>query len=223
MTDIALLFKNRKVNFDKLIPFGFTENSKGYFYCSNLFDGQFELRVFIKKTGELSANIIERDSGEEYVLHLISGGGGSFVGRVREEYEDILNAIDAACFESDVFKSDCAQQVIHYVRKTYGDELQFLWKRFPENAIFRRQDNRKWYAALLTVAKGKLGIGGTGKIEIIDLRMKTEKIKILVDRKNIFPGYHMNKNHWITICLDGSVSTKTIFELIDESFLLTVK
>lgn len=37
---------------------------------------------------------------------------------------------------------------IEYVRKKYGDELEFLWTKFPDNAAWRRKDNRKWYGVL---------------------------------------------------------------------------
>lgn len=46
-----------------------------------------------------------------------------------------------------------SQELIDYVRQTYGDELEFLWKKFDDNAVWRRKDTKKWYAALLTTQK----------------------------------------------------------------------
>lgn len=37
------------------------------------------------------------------------------------------------------------------------------------------------------------------------------------------PGYHMNKKHWNTIVVDGSVSSKLLKEWIDHSYDLIVK
>ena len=37
------------------------------------------------------------------------------------------------------------------------------------------------------------------------------------------PGYHMNKKHWNTIVVDGSVSAKQLKEWIDHSYDLVVK
>jgi len=34
----------------------------------------------------------------------------------------------------------------------------------------------------------------------------------------ILPGYHMNKKHWNTVTLDGSLSKKLILEMIDHSY-----
>ena len=39
----------------------------------------------------------------------------------------------------------------------------------------------------------------------------------------IKPGYHMNKKHWNTIVVDGSISTKLIKEMIDDSYDLIVQ
>jgi predicted DNA-binding protein (MmcQ/YjbR family) len=35
---------------------------------------------------------------------------------------------------------------------------------------------------------------------------------------SIIPGYHMNKKHWNTIILDGSLSKSLILEMIDHSY-----
>ena len=37
---------------------------------------------------------------------------------------------------------------------------------------------------------------------------------------SITPGYHMNKKHWNTISLDGSISNALIKEWIDDSYKL---
>ncbi|MBN8675819.1 MAG: MmcQ/YjbR family DNA-binding protein [Chitinophagales bacterium] len=38
----------------------------------------------------------------------------------------------------------------------------------------------------------------------------------------VVPGYHMNKKHWNTVLVDGSVSTKQLKEWIDHSYELVV-
>ena len=39
----------------------------------------------------------------------------------------------------------------------------------------------------------------------------------------VLPGYHMNKNHWNTVQIDGSIPRKLIEEWIDHSYDLVVK
>lgn len=83
--------------------------------------------------------------------------------------------------------------------------------------------NNKWYGALLVLSERKLGITSDKVIDIIDLRYQKEKIKEIIDCKKIFPGYHMNKDNWITIRLDGSMNIKEIFKLIDNSYAISLK
>jgi predicted DNA-binding protein (MmcQ/YjbR family) len=40
---------------------------------------------------------------------------------------------------------------------------------------------------------------------------------------SVIPGYHMNKKHWNTIYIDGSVSDKDIFSWVDHSYDLVLK
>jgi predicted DNA-binding protein (MmcQ/YjbR family) len=39
----------------------------------------------------------------------------------------------------------------------------------------------------------------------------------------VLPGYHMNKKHWNTIVLNGTLTSKIVYQLIDESYLLVSK
>ncbi|MDE6583203.1 MAG: MmcQ/YjbR family DNA-binding protein, partial [Clostridia bacterium] len=127
------------------------------------------------------------------------------------------------CFEKNIFKSRQAKEIIEYVRNQYGDELEFLWEKFPTAAIWRRKDNKKWYATLLVISKRKLGVDSDEVIDIIDLRIETEKLEKVVDKKSFFEGYHMNKKHWVTICLDDSVPTKEIIDYLNQSYKLAEK
>lgn len=39
---------------------------------------------------------------------------------------------------------------------------------------------------------------------------------------SVTPGYHMNKKHWNTVTLDGSVDDKLVFQWIDDSYDLVL-
>jgi predicted DNA-binding protein (MmcQ/YjbR family) len=55
----------------------------------------------------------------------------------------------------------------------------------------------------------------------INLKCDPERAIDLRDRfPSILPGYHMNKKHWNTILLDGSVPGPLLRELIDHSYSL---
>ena len=38
----------------------------------------------------------------------------------------------------------------------------------------------------------------------------------------VLPGYHLNKRHWNTVVLDGSLSDQTIGDMIEDSYDLVV-
>lgn len=216
------IFKNYKPDFVKLQKYGFTLSKRVYFYSTEIMDGQFALNVRISNS-DIDTEVIDTAINEPYMLFLADGASGSFVGAVRAAYEAVMCDIAENCFEKCIFKSKYAQKIIEYVANTYGDELEFLWEKFTDNAIWRRKDNRKWYAALLTVAKDKFGFKTDEKIEILDLRAEPESIAALVDGVGIFGGYHMNKKHWITVLLDGTVPLEDIEKMLDTSYKLAQK
>lgn len=218
-----MFFHNRKANPEKLLAYGFDWDNSGYCCTAEIAEGHFLLVVSISDSGEVRTQVVDKETGDEYILHRTAKATGAFVGMVKADYEAVLAEIAEKCFDPDVFKSEQAKQIIAYVREKYGDELEFLWKKFPDNAIWRRKDTNKWYAAILTVSARKLGQDSDEVMEIIDLRMKPEEIVQIVDNQTYFPGYHMNKKHWITICLDGSVPTDEICGRMDISYQLAVK
>lgn len=223
MLNIADIFKNRVPNTARLLAFGFAEAGEEYTISYAILNGGFQMSVRVFATGAVSVRVVDSDSWEDYVLIHTPTASGAFVGSVIEACEEKLKIIAEHCFDCAVFKSEQAKQIITYVEQTHQDHLEFLWEKFAGNAVLRRQDNRKWYAALLTLAKIKLGLAETDTVEVIDLRGSPEEIEPLLDGKRYFPGYHMNKKHWYTICLDGSVSTQEICERIEISYLLAKK
>lgn len=223
MDIIKSIFQRKAVVPEKLLAYGFTENNGTYFYSTVLSGSGFEMTVHITRQGDVLATVIDPGCNEPYTLHLVNDAVGSFVGGIRVEYEQILREIADKCFEPDVFKSVQAKKLTDYVRSKYGDELEYLWQKFPDNAVWRRRDTGKWYGALLSVSTAKLGVTPGKMAEIIDLRIQPENMSMLVDQKVYFPGWHMNKKNWYTIILDGSVSFEELCQRIDESYKLAVK
>lgn len=217
------IFNNRKIVISRLLAYGFVEKAEQYIYSINLMENSFNLNVIIKETNEIEIKIIDIETNDEYTPVYVQSINGGFVGKIRKEYEAVLSDIVEKCTIKDIFKSDYAKKIIKYIAEKYKDEPEYLWDKTPNNAVFREKSTEKWYAALLEVEKSKIGINEEGKIEIIDLKAAPDKIFSLVDNVNYLPGYHMNKKHWFTIKLDGSIPIKTIYALIDESFNIIKK
>ena len=178
------IFSDRRADPEKLRAYGFRETDGAYLYEQPLLSDAFTLRVRVCADG-VNACLIDAATDEPYTLFLVEDAQGSFIGEVRAAYCDALSAVAEACFAKTVFQSGYSQSVIEYARNTYGDELEFLWEKSPKNAILRRKDNRKWYAALLTISRSKLGAFPDEEIEVLDLRAAPEAIPDMVDGKRV--------------------------------------
>lgn len=110
------------------------------------------------------------------------------------------------------------ERITQYMQDAYGTEAEYLWADSPGNAIFRHSASKKWYAAMMRVLPKKLGLTGEEALDVMDIRCSTIMIGSLLSTKGFFPAYHMNKTHWISILLDGSVPDEQIFPLLELSY-----
>lgn len=81
--------------------------------------------------------------------------------------------------------------------------------------------NSNDYAALMDILKYNLGLIGKGEISVVNLKCDTRLIGSFRMESGIFPGWHMNKAHWLTVALDGTVEDEKIRFLVDMSYTLT--
>lgn len=73
----------------------------------------------------------------------------------------------------------------------------------------------------MEISKSKIGLNDNGLVNVVNLKCDPLLIGSLLFEKGIHKGYHMNKNHWITVRLDGSVDNDKIKWLLNMSFDLT--
>ena len=136
------IFRRKKVNKYKLARYGFEANGGCWICYTTIMEGNFSLRVSVSENGEVDTDLIENETNEPYTLYK-TNASGTFVGDVRAGIENILGEIADECFTLSVFKSQQTLDIIDYVLDTYGDEPEFLWTKFPDNAVWRRKDNKK--------------------------------------------------------------------------------
>ena len=114
------------------------------------------------------------------------------------------------------------QGVFEYIKKKYKVLPEYPWRRYDQNAVFRHSDNKKWFALVMDVQREKLGLSGAGIVDVINLKIDDMFFRDMIIREaGIMPAYHMNKMHWITVLLDGTVPEERVRELIGMSFLAT--
>ena len=111
--------------------------------------------------------------------------------------------------------------VLQFASKQYQTVPEYLWKTVPHYAVLRHSDNRKWYGILMDVPRERLGLSGSGIIDILDVKCDPILGGSLRLSSGFLPAYHMNHEGWITILLDGTVDKEQIFSLLEMSFELT--
>lgn len=118
-----------------------------------------------------------------------------------------------------------ADIVVEHIKSEYGADPEFLWPdRYPGYAVFRHDNNKKWFALVATISSKSLGLKEEKAIDVINLKFdKNQTYDFAETSDHIFPAYHMNKNNWITMVLDGELPDELVFELVRKSFLLSDK
>ena len=114
------------------------------------------------------------------------------------------------------------EQVFAYIREKYGTEPEYPWARYPDYAVFRHADNRKWFGVAMTVRRRSLGLSGDGSADILNVKLSDPFLAdILVAKPGYLRGYHIRRGNWISIFLDGTVPFDEICGWLDESYFTT--
>ena len=111
--------------------------------------------------------------------------------------------------------------IISFCRDFYGTEPDYPWESTPDAFVERHPKSRKWYLLLMSVSPKHLGLEGEKALDIINLKVDPLMAGSLRMSRGIMPAYHMNKEKWISVLLDGSVDDEQIKDLINISYMLT--
>ena len=113
------------------------------------------------------------------------------------------------------------QGIFDYIRKKYEVLPEYPWRRYDDNAVFRHADNKKWFALLMSVQRNRMGLSGAEYADVINLKIDDMFFRDqIIQEDGILPAYHMNKQHWYTLFLDGRLSDDEIVGLIEKSYVL---
>lgn len=108
-----------------------------------------------------------------------------------------------------------------FIAQTYNVCPEYLWMKYPSFAVFRHSMNKKWFAVIMRISKRKLGLNSDEEIDVVNLKCDPFGVDFFKQENGIYPAYHMNKNHWLTVALDGTVDDNIVKILLDISFNLT--
>ncbi len=125
------------------------------------------------------------------------------------------------------------EELYKHIKSKYKAEPEFLWARYPNYAVFRHADNRKWFGIIMDVPRSKFfektGLdkenGSAQNSDIVDvLNVKLSDplfIETLITQPGIYKGYHISSGNWISIFLDGTVPFEEVCSLLAEGFETT--
>jgi len=130
--------------------------------------------------------------------------------------------MDSAFVMENQTKAVSREEIFRYVKETYGVSEDYPFRIAPSYPVMRHEDSRKWFALIMDVERDKLGLEGTDRVDVINVKVKDPfLVELLAQQAGYFRGYHISKGSWISILMDGTVPFEEICGWIDESFLVT--
>ena len=93
------------------------------------------------------------------------------------------------------------QSFLEYCLNTYNPSPDYPFDEDFETAVLRHADNRKWYAIVMRVSRSKFGMDSDEVIDVVNLKLPTEMFGSFGAADGVYPAYHMNKLHWISVLL----------------------
>ena len=112
------------------------------------------------------------------------------------------------------------QEFLEHCFNTYGSSPDYPFDDHLETVVLRHADNRKWYAIVMRVSRCKFGFDSDEVIDVVNLKLPTEMFGSFGAADGVYPSYHMNKLHWISVLLPDAPDDVVQF-LVNVSFEAT--
>ena len=113
------------------------------------------------------------------------------------------------------------EELTEWIFDEYSVEPDYPFPKDDVTCVFRHTDNRKWFGIAMAVPYRTIGINRDGNVDILNVKCDPIVMGSLRGKPGFCPAYHMNKDKWITILLDGSAEKKHIVALVGMSYGLT--
>ncbi len=113
------------------------------------------------------------------------------------------------------------EELKSFILENYLAATDRPWQKYPNFEVFRHPVSGKWFALIMDVSRSRLGLSGFGTLDVVNLKCDPVLVASFQGESGIFPAYHMNKENWLTVALDGSAPDDTLRALLDMSYTLT--
>ena len=112
------------------------------------------------------------------------------------------------------------QEFLNYCRERFGTEPDYPFDDLFETPVLRHGGSRKWYALVMGLSRRKFGIDSDETVDVVNLKHPTEMHGSFGASDGVYPAYHMNKHHWISVVLQDA-SDDTVHFLVNVSYEAT--
>ena len=109
------------------------------------------------------------------------------------------------------------QTLLTYCLNAYGTAADYPFDDDFETAVLRHRDTSKWYAIAMRVSRRKFAFDSDEVIDVVNLKLPTERFGSFGAADGVYPAYHMNKLHWISVLLPDAPDDAVQF-LVDVSY-----
>ena len=96
------------------------------------------------------------------------------------------------------------EHFLNYCKDTYETRPDYPFDDCFETAVLRHGDNRKWYALVMKVSRRKFGLESDEVVDVVNLKLPIEMFGSFGTSDGVYPAYHMNKFHWISVILSDA-------------------
>lgn len=118
--------------------------------------------------------------------------------------------------------SDERKRVIEYAQSLPMAGADNPFEGDFDTTVLRHTDTGKWFGIIMNISGDKVGLDADVRVDVINVKCKPEDTFTARELScGIVPAYHMNKKHWISIILNGSVERELTEALLEASYDLT--
>ena len=112
------------------------------------------------------------------------------------------------------------ESFLSFCLDTYGTLPDYSFDEDFETAVLRHGDNRKWYAICMRVSRRRFGFDCDEVIDVVNMKIPIDMQGSFGPSDGVYPAYHMNKLHWISVLLPNAPDDVVQF-LVNVSFEAT--
>ena len=103
------------------------------------------------------------------------------------------------------------QSFLDYCHNKFGTSPDYPFDEDLETAVLRHADNRKWFALLMKVSRRKFGFDSDKTVDVVNLKLPFEMFGSFGKADGVYPAYHMNNLHWISVLLSDATDETIAF------------